>query len=655
MRQRTREHELKTLSERDFANRIPAAWVVRAGDADDYGIDRQVEIFEDGRPTGLEFYVQLKATDQNLPQGLALSLPVKHRDHYPALALPVLMVRFHAPSGRMFAKWFHTYDPHYAAQPPRENAKTFTFRWHEADEWTDATPERLKAEAAAFRRFNARRLDFPIAFHVESADGTVSAAEALLYLRDTSRTLTRIVGIEPGPAGPGKAMIRFEPDRLVASFAGISSVSLHRQEIGPAMNAGLAADAFAAIALALLHIGHPDAAAQIFASVGANAASITAFDVAHGAFSSFALSGRTLEALCLARLIGERGDDASEIAEMTLAMTAMGEPVPEEAREEYRAVMRARAGRRIGRGDLGMAGSDYYNIGNSFRASHNAVTAALSYVRAARLEPDYRKRAYFNHEVAGMLFMTDHFELAAAFYRRALEIGGGDSSPEIYATTRALYADSLMYAGRYAEAEAAFAGVVEDENGKAEWRLKHRILPVVRDAAKADRQVRRRQAAWDATEVAIRDEGGSREAIKAGLRTALTSDALTEDAWYWLALLPAEDAAEEAAEMMLVAALARRHDPSAWTWAFALEWYARRRESQLLDISVTGGHLAGQQFRKEMLEWARHDKQRADQEVIIALLAHAETIYADAADAFVLRIPLEKGLEEITVVFPDAR
>jgi Domain of unknown function (DUF4365) len=194
MRQRTREHELKTLSERDFANRIPVAWVDRAVDSEDYGLDRQVDIFEAGRPTGIEFYVQLKATDQDLPQGLAVSMPVKHRDYYPALALPVLMVRFHAPSGRMFAKWFHTYDPHYAARPPREDAKTFTFRWDETDEWTDTTPEQLKAEAEAFVRFKARRLDFPIAFHVEAADATVSAAEALLYLRDAGRPATRMPG-----------------------------------------------------------------------------------------------------------------------------------------------------------------------------------------------------------------------------------------------------------------------------------------------------------------------------------------------------------------------------------------------------------------------------------------------------------------------------
>src|SRR4051812_45681114 len=113
--ERTREHELETLSERDFSARVPVEWVDRAVLGSDYGIDRQVEIFEDGRPTGLEFYVQLKATDADLPGAMAISMAVKHRDHYPALAVPVLMVRHHAPSGRTFARWFHTYDSYYSS------------------------------------------------------------------------------------------------------------------------------------------------------------------------------------------------------------------------------------------------------------------------------------------------------------------------------------------------------------------------------------------------------------------------------------------------------------------------------------------------------------------------------------------------------------
>jgi len=145
MRQRTRAHELETLSKRDFASRIPLDWVDRPIDAaDDYGIDRQVEIFNAGRPTGLELYVQLKATDQELARAFAMSLAAKHRDHYASLALPVLMCPFHAPTGRMFAKWFHTYDPHYSRARSPEGAATFTFRWEETDEWVEHTPERRR-------------------------------------------------------------------------------------------------------------------------------------------------------------------------------------------------------------------------------------------------------------------------------------------------------------------------------------------------------------------------------------------------------------------------------------------------------------------------------------------------------------------------------
>lgn len=179
MPKRPREHELEELSRRDFRNRLPPRWVVR-DITPDYGIDQEVEVFAaGGDATGLEFYAQLKGTDQARPRALSVSLPVGHADYYAALALPVLLGRFHAQSGRLFAKWFHAYDPHYGESPHSADAKTFTFRWSEEDEWSDDTPERLAAEVEAFRRFRSSRLDFPVAFHLEAAEGTVEPGEAL--------------------------------------------------------------------------------------------------------------------------------------------------------------------------------------------------------------------------------------------------------------------------------------------------------------------------------------------------------------------------------------------------------------------------------------------------------------------------------------------
>ena len=67
MAQRTRNHILEDKSRSAFNEIIPETWVIRDKNKD-YGIDCEVEIFDNlGNPSGLVFYVQLKATESKSP------------------------------------------------------------------------------------------------------------------------------------------------------------------------------------------------------------------------------------------------------------------------------------------------------------------------------------------------------------------------------------------------------------------------------------------------------------------------------------------------------------------------------------------------------------------------------------------------------------
>lgn len=63
MPQRPRSHELETEAKNFLRGILPSAWVVHES-KEDYGEDLRVEIFAKERATGLEFLVQLKATDK---------------------------------------------------------------------------------------------------------------------------------------------------------------------------------------------------------------------------------------------------------------------------------------------------------------------------------------------------------------------------------------------------------------------------------------------------------------------------------------------------------------------------------------------------------------------------------------------------------------
>ena len=65
MGQRTRNHLIEDESRLFFKKSLPKFWVCRDKN-DDYGIDCEVEIFDNkGNSTGLVFWVQLKGTDSD--------------------------------------------------------------------------------------------------------------------------------------------------------------------------------------------------------------------------------------------------------------------------------------------------------------------------------------------------------------------------------------------------------------------------------------------------------------------------------------------------------------------------------------------------------------------------------------------------------------
>lgn len=166
--QRPRSHVLEEENERAFNAALPAGWVVRR-QTPDYGIDLTVEIFEEGRATALSFGVQLKATEEeHLDRALRSVRFVRElADYYWNQPVPVLIVRYHAPSRQLYARWWHAYNSLIAARPDEEDVnaeptKTVSFQFSEADVWHPNTPHELVEAVRSFRRFRSPDIALPL-------------------------------------------------------------------------------------------------------------------------------------------------------------------------------------------------------------------------------------------------------------------------------------------------------------------------------------------------------------------------------------------------------------------------------------------------------------------------------------------------------------
>lgn len=90
---RPKEHVTEDLSVQIFSRSIPTEWINRSL-TPDYGLDRVLEIVENGNVTGNELYVQLKGVEKPKVVGghISYSLKVKNLKYYMKRENPILLV-----------------------------------------------------------------------------------------------------------------------------------------------------------------------------------------------------------------------------------------------------------------------------------------------------------------------------------------------------------------------------------------------------------------------------------------------------------------------------------------------------------------------------------------------------------------------------------
>jgi tetratricopeptide (TPR) repeat protein len=556
MPKRPRAHQLEDESRLAFRAALPAQWVFRDA-VPDYGVDGSVEIFTPGgEATGEQFLVQLKATDEpDLKRALTVPFTREKWEYYGSLDLPVLIVRYHAPRHTLYARWHHAFDPYYG----KRAKKTLSFTLTAADAWSAATPARLAADVRALRISRSPQLPLPVTFRLSYPDGLLHgqpAAAVAMALRAAAEEVRSVVSLgEDQPIGE----LRLSPDAVVASVAA-ATVTLHTERGYPHEHAltKFPNDVWLIAALALDRAGHSEPGARLISKLAPRASVISKVDLAFHLTRCLARARRVSEALDLAERLLEVGES---LLPRLLSLVALfqGRSLSVGEREYLRRFYLRLIERALAEGDTATAATTHYNLGNHLRGEDDRL-AIHHYRLAARYDARYWNRAYFCGELAGCLFESGRYRLAALLYRQAIALG----NPDVW---RPLHADALMFSGRYLAAQEAFEDYLTRLHGGdcPEWRLKVGALRAIRDQVGLDEQHRAsrkaRELAFEATDPVSSER----------LLDVLRYDALCSPAWFNLAISRAREGDRPGAMIgFLIASLVHRVDVEAWANAFAL-------------------------------------------------------------------------------------
>lgn len=434
---RSRSHELEDESIERFKSSIPRRWVCREKGRD-YGVDLEVEIFaEDRTATGLMFYVQLKATD-DAKRERKTSMDVDRIEYLNSLSLPAVVIRYCAPTGRLF--WMWDYEALHQAYPP---AKTATLSF--TNEWSIDTPDSFAELLRVTRRINERRQNelFALSVKYETGYGTQLTA---------SRALNEVIG------SLGFIRVTDDENRVPLSIAfhpDHARITLWRGylelPVGYETSDNVLITLAFALSAVLMRAGFSDraaTAANFCLSLG-DVSTVMAREIS--VYACIALRGEPLKATRLAVQAGihREQDEAflSFTTELKVGHSASQSEVAAAIQAFYLPAIEV-APTDESRGAI------CYSLANVRSNNEEHAKAVEAYNRARKLRPQYLASDYYLNELGGAFFRAGKFRCSAIAYRRASKITTDEN-------TAYCLGDALLYSGEFAEASSILERVAE--------------------------------------------------------------------------------------------------------------------------------------------------------------------------------------------------
>lgn len=444
MPRRSSSHQLEDLSLRRFEELLPNSWVVRPLDKD-YGHDREVEIFEpDGTSTGLTFRAQLKATQKTVG-ALSYSIKTEHLAYFDTFDVPTAIVRYVAETNVFYLLWHFNV----GNREKWEKQKTLTLVWSENDLLTAKNAETIKHTLDLIRRVRSAHAPRQISI-VAICSEDVPSEKRYAFRKAVNGLLDLEPGFHSGHDDIDSVPfdINFDGETILISVDCLSSIRFFwdgdlNELIGSALYI---------IGTLLFRFGAKNAALQL---------ALTCLEKKFVAPTDMlavhlcaALLSRPSEAVNLALLNGF--DEPSE-GQMMFLIHLLRTPVH---RNSFTAVTKYFDACYNKASEDSSRGAVLYSKAN-FLIAHDEPRAAFYALNAARkLRPAYENTAYFLQLLGSALHLTGRYGQAAEVYSLSSSVSPG---------THIDYcrADSLLFAGRFAESEAIFEKLLDEDGVSA--------------------------------------------------------------------------------------------------------------------------------------------------------------------------------------------
>jgi tetratricopeptide (TPR) repeat protein len=501
---RTRAHILEELSVDKFKSSLPLEWLYRTP-SHDYGIDGEVEVFDDqGYTTGIRFLVQLKATDEtNLSKALRLRMGIKKLNYYKQLNCPLLIVRYLAYSDTIYYRWIYSLNP----TTDTKTDKSFSMLFSEKNAWTRNSSDAISDDLKAYNTFHDKRLSrsikIDVAINPDCALGKYSAAFAARLInsaKENENTFKYEIKFSNNKLKP--TFIEINENYYYINLGGVGSFRgvFDTLECEPDVNT-LVSDLNVALAFILQHLGHTREAELHFDN-NIHTSKIKIKGIILLSYVQCKIAeGIPSDALDFIEHLAENfnlfeNDLINEI-QMSLGFIT-GFPLKVDVKKvqhTYETLANITP-----TSEESFKATIYYNLGNFLSAKNEFRTAIKFYINAAKVKPDYKARAYWLKELAGLFFSINKYKMASKLYTELINIE--DTAENITSL-----ADSLIFCGHFEQALDLFRDSIPNlQKRNSVWCLKKWALELLVEGLEIKTQVIGKAASPEFIEKSSEDE-----------------------------------------------------------------------------------------------------------------------------------------------------
>ena len=443
MTKRTKSHQLETESFNQFESLIPPKWVFRRKSQPDYGIDGEVEIFDDKEEaTGILFFVQLKSTDSKfLKDCLKQKIKVKTLKYYSKLEYPVLIVKYSKRFKKIHFLWAHSKHKN----PISKGQKTTTIFFHKNNLLNSSNIQNLEKDVRNYLNIKKHKITSPIKLELKLERLSQMVLYSDLYLEfqkygDTHKTYIDINKSE------FFGEILLSASYCVVSLGGgcaTARFKLNKKTFYDLEK--LVSDINILTGILLFYFGQINISFDLFSQNYKNSNLLKTPQFLQQLLKCFYDANKFEDLFNLCTWAVEENKYLFEIKAFAVISTKIHDKKSTEERTFVERLLLYLKDSHVKDSDSKETAICFYNLGNFYHNTDDTKKALSCYNKARKWDEQYNKRAYYWRELGVILFNSGRVRIATKCYKNSLNIKDEKD-------TRALYADTLFFLSKYEEA-----------------------------------------------------------------------------------------------------------------------------------------------------------------------------------------------------------